>query len=110
MIQTKRFVMGAMLALVVLSTVPQNAPLAQEEQQIPTEQAQEMMMQTMMPMMIQAMFGAVLDFFSDPAVAEKEAIHARNFYEALIKRGYSKQEALAIVVGYGSPLQTFSSK
>ncbi len=46
----------------------------------------------------------LLDAYANPVVAEKEAAYLRNLYEALIKKGFSKDEALKIVIEHESPL------
>ena len=67
-------------------------------------------MQQMMPLMIQGMLNAMHQYYSNPEVAKIEAVHVRNFYEALIEQGFTPEEALQIVVGYGNPVSMGASK
>ncbi len=64
----------------------------------------------MMPLMIQGMLTAMHQYYSNPEVAKIEAVHVRNFYEALIEKGFTKEESLQIVVGYGNPVSVGSGK
>ncbi|NKB82073.1 MAG: hypothetical protein GKS05_09345 [Nitrospirales bacterium] len=63
-----------------------------------------------MPLMIQGMLTAMHQYYSNPAVAKIEAVHVRNFYEALLEKGFTAEEALQIVVGYGNPVSLGSNK
>ena len=65
-------------------------------------------MQAIIPPMAETMCGTFLDYFADPAVAEKQAAHSQNSYDALLARGFAKEDALAIVVGHGKSLFSFS--
>lgn len=48
--------------------------------------------------MLEEMYQINLNALTKPATAEKLATFTRNYYEALIKKGFSPQEALDIVV------------
>ena len=102
--KTARKIVAASIIILSIIFVDTNPVLAQEtEKKMSPEQAQAMMEQ-MLPM-VTMMFRIMLEFFADPRTAKMEAAHARNLYDALQKKGFSKEEALAIVVGYGNPLQ-----
>ena len=45
-----------------------------------------------------------LKIYASPIVAELEAEHFRNLYDSLLKKGFSKKEAMQIVVSQGSLL------
>lgn len=53
---------------------------------------------------IDSRYMQLLDAYANPVVAEREATYLRNLYEALIKKGFSKDEALKIVIEHESPL------
>ncbi len=86
-------ILGAMM-LVAGSFVAQ--PLhAQQNQQMPTEQ----MMGTMKILM-----KGMLEVYSSPDVTNAMASFCKNLYDALVKRGFTKEEALQIVVAQGNVL------
>ena len=86
----------------------QEAASTEEKQENGRQAMQEM--QQMMPLMIQGMLNAMHQYYSNPEVAKIEAVHVRNFYEALIEQGFTPEEALQIVVGYGNPVSMGASK
>lgn len=98
---------GIILTSVVLGNG--NIALAQATSEPMSPQEAQAMMQQMFPNMIRMMYGTVLEIIADPETAEMEAAHARNLYNALLKEGFSEDEALSIVIGYGNPLQGQSS-
>jgi hypothetical protein len=53
--------------------------------------------------MMQAMFEGTLKALERPAVVDRLAAFTRHYYEALIKQGFTKEEALQIVAGVGIP-------
>lgn len=53
---------------------------------------------------IDSRYMQLLDAYANPVVAEREAAYLRNLYEALIKKGFGKDEALKIVIEHDSPL------
>lgn len=72
-------------------------------------QQQEMMQQTMQAMtpffgqVMKAMMEAQLEILAQPGTAEKLATYTRNYYEALVRKGFSKEEALRIAMTVGFP-------
>lgn len=88
---------------------------AQEEQMTP-EQQQAMIQQqmdAMTPMfgqMMRAMMTATFDVLSQPESAEKLASFTRNYYDALIKKGFTKKEALNIAMSVGMPSMPMMQK
>ena len=54
--------------------------------------------------MMQAMFDGTLKALERPETVDRLAHFARRYYEALVKEGFSKEEALAIVAGAGIPV------
>jgi hypothetical protein len=64
----------------------------------------------MMGKMMEAMIEAQLTVISKPDSAEKMAQYVKNFYEALIKNGFSKEEAFKIVTSISIPSASLSTK
>jgi hypothetical protein len=67
-------------------------------------------MAPMMGKMMEAMIEAQLAVISKPDSAEKMAQYVKNFYEALIKQGFSKDEAFKIVTSVSLPSASLSTK
>jgi len=67
-------------------------------------------MAPMMGKMMEAMIEAQLAVISKPESAEKMAQYVKNFYEALIKHGFSKEEAFKIVTSISLPSASVSTK
>jgi hypothetical protein len=64
------------------------------------------MMQQMGPMMAQMAASSLegtLTTLAKPENAERLADFTKNYYDALIKRGFSKEQALQIVIAIGVP-------
>jgi len=57
----------------------------------------------MMGMMMKGMMKAMLELFSEPETAEKLATFTKNYYDALIRKGFTPEQALRIVIGQGMP-------
>lgn len=71
----------------------------------PMQQAMGMMSQ-MGPMyenMMQAMIDGTLKAMSKPENIDRMAAFTRQYYQALMKQGFTKEEALQIVAGAGIP-------
>jgi len=51
--------------------------------------------------MMQSMIEGTIKTFEKPETIERLARFSRRYYEALIKQGFSKEEALQIVAGAG---------
>jgi len=60
--------------------------------------------------MTEAMIEAQLSSAAQPQTAERIAAFKRNLYDALIKKGFAKSEALQIVIATGIPTATPTSK
>jgi hypothetical protein len=50
-----------------------------------------------------ATIDATLDVFVQPETADRLATFARNYYDALIAKGFTKDEAIVIVARFGFP-------
>jgi hypothetical protein len=57
----------------------------------------------MMARMTSAMMAATYDNLAKPETAQKLATFVRNYYEALIAKGFAKDEALRIAASVGLP-------
>ena len=79
-------------------------PPQQKDEMSPERMAQTMdMMAPMMGRVIQSMMEASLTYLARPEAAEKMATFTKNYYDALIAKGFSKEDALRIVMAHGIP-------
>ncbi|MBI1937831.1 MAG: hypothetical protein HYS25_06870 [Ignavibacteriales bacterium] len=82
---------------------------AQEQDTTKTETSSEsfenvqQMMGPMMGQMMTGMMNSMFDVLSDKSNAEKLAEFTKNYYDALINKGFSKEDALKIVISIGIP-------
>ena len=49
------------------------------------------------------MYGGIIDYLAQPETAVKLATFAKNYFDELLKRGFSREEALILVQGVGIP-------
>ena len=49
------------------------------------------------------MYGGIIDYLARPETAAKLATFAKNYFDELIKRGFTREEALLLVRGVGIP-------
>jgi hypothetical protein len=98
------------------SSLPAQQPSAPDSAQRGAQEAAAMMgpmMQQMAPMMGQmaAMtLEGTLTALAKPENAERLADFTKHYYDALIKRGFTKDQALQIVVAVGVPRPTPPSR
>ena len=103
------------ICLCVLILLFASVCLAQDQKMTP-EQQQAMIQQQMNAMtpmfgqMMRVMMTATFDVLSQPESAEKLASFTRNYYDALIKKGFSKDEALKIAMSVGMPSMPMMQK
>jgi len=62
------------------------------------------LMAPMMGRMTAAMMLGVLDVLNDPATVEKLATFNRRYFDALLGKGFTREEALRIVMAVGVPM------
>lgn len=62
------------------------------------------LMSPMMGKLVAASVSAVLDVLDKPATTEKLATFTRNYYDALVSKGFTKEEAMRIVLAVGVPM------
>lgn len=83
--------------------------LSEEKKELTPEQQQQMMQQAMSSMlpfmgqMVKIMMQVQLEVLSEPNTAEKLAAYTKNYYDALIKKGFTKEESLKITINMGIP-------
>ncbi len=53
--------------------------------------------------MMQSMMTGLLEVLSEPESAERLATFTRNYYEALVRRGFTAEEALRLTAAVGFP-------
>jgi hypothetical protein len=85
---------------------PAARPAARDTSGMPDVQQMMGMFNQMGPMyetMTRAMIEGTLKAFTQPENIERLAVFSRRYYEALIKQGFTKDEALQIVAGAGIP-------
>jgi len=89
---------GLVGAVLLLYTRP---ALAQQ----PTAEAVQMqqMMVPMMSQMAAVMLESTLTTLAKPENAERLADFTKNYYDALLKRGFTKEQALQLVAAIGMP-------
>ena len=91
-------------ALLLLTTT---AVIAQQPTTIPDSASMAQMagmfnqMGPMYESMMQSMVEGTIKAFEKPETIERLARFSRRYYDALIKQGFTKQEALQIVAGAG---------
>ena len=95
-----RFATIALTVLVVIALVPIDAGAQQKQ---PSQEEIMQMMGPMMSRMMEAMMQAMLAMMARPETADQLATFTRNYYEALVAKGFSKEEALRIVTSVGMP-------
>lgn len=66
-------------------------------------QLQAAMMSPMIGQMMQAMLRSTLAALADPQVTEQMATFTRNYFDALVAKGFTREEALRIVLAHGIP-------
>lgn len=57
----------------------------------------------MMQNMMEGMYASMFKVLAKPQTASQLAAFTRNYYEELVKKGFTKEEAFKIVVGMGFP-------
>ena len=105
MIQKKSIVIATIALVLFLTTIllPINGPAQEPKAQQPTQkEIQETIAQLMGPMM-EVMIEAMFTIMAKPENAERLATFTKNYYDALIAKGFSKEDALEIVTMTGMP-------
>jgi hypothetical protein len=91
------------------------APLAlsQQQQQKDPEPSMEEIMEGMLPMMralMTSMMQIQFEFLAEPKTGAQLAAFSRNYFDELVRLGFSRKEAFQLLLRMGMPsLPTFSS-
>lgn len=109
-----------MKQLLVAVALVLSLPIARAQEPPRTQPSPDQMRQIMdatmsamvpyMSKLMEAMIKTQLNVVSQRESAEKLAMYARNFYDELIKTGFTKQEALQIVTSIAIPTAAPPSK
>jgi hypothetical protein len=92
----------AFLLSAAITLIPIGAS-AQQGQRQPTQEEIMQMMGPMMGQMMEMMMESMLTVIARPETAQRLATFTKNYYDALIAKGFSKEEALEIVTSMGIP-------
>lgn len=55
---------------------------------------------------LEVMLVKMMEVYASPKMVEKQAEYYKNLYEALLKQGFTKEQALQIVIAQGSILSS----
>jgi len=93
----------------MLAFAQQPAPTPVPRDTSPAAQLQQMMgmfnqMGPMYEAMMKSMIEGTLKALAEPENVERMAAFTRRYYQALMKQGFTKDEALQIVAGVGVPV------
>ncbi len=103
-IRLKPIVVAIALALFVAFIImPIDATSQERKGKEPSSDEVMSMMGPMMSNMMQVMMESMLTTMAKPQTAERLATFTKNYYDALIAKGFSKEDALKIVVSVGIP-------
>jgi hypothetical protein len=83
---------------------------AQGQQPNPDAAQMQQMMVPMMSQMASVMLESTLTTLAKPENAERLADFTKNYYDALIKRGFTKEQALQLVAAIGMPRPMTASR
>lgn len=94
-----------LLSLIALSIflMPVQIKAQETQQKQPSQEEIMQMMGPMMGTMMENMMDTMFKVLAKPENAERLATFTRNYYEALIKKGFSKEEALQMAKTMGMP-------
>jgi hypothetical protein len=62
-------------------------------------------MQAQLTEMATKMIDGYLDYLAKPQTVKKLATFQKNYYDALIEQGFTKEQAFELVLRFGNPLQ-----
>ena len=106
----RRLTMGVLVAFGLLAGVAEGQQVQVDTTHPTAKQMREQMdsamgmMGPMMSQMAEATMAATLRALTKPEAAEQLATFSRNYYNALIKKGFTKDQALSIVMSVRVPL------
>jgi hypothetical protein len=99
---------GALLLALTATSAPAQQPSGRLGTMDPQALTQALVqMGPMYEVMTQSTIDGTLKAMERPENVERMAVFARRYYEALVKQGFSREEALQITAGAGSPAIRF---
>lgn len=108
---TRNQMSGAIMVCAALALAAPRVGAAQEPQPNDPQamiQQQMQMMGPMMGMMMEGMMESMLATLAKPQTAERLATFTKSYYDALVRKGFTKEEALRIVTAVGIPMPQMS--
>ena len=99
--------------LLALPCIAQEAPAQRQPTPEDMQKIMDATMGVMVPMMgrmSEVIIEAQLKFAAQPETAERIATFKKNLYDALLRKGFSKSDALQIVIATGIPSASPSAK
>jgi uncharacterized alpha/beta hydrolase family protein len=104
-IRFKKLAIGIVISLTVVSILilPVSTDAQDSQQKQPDQKEMMQMMGPMMSTMMENMMDTMFKVLAKLENAERLATFTRNYYDALIKKGFSKEEALQITKAVGMP-------
>ncbi|MGH7700714.1 MAG: hypothetical protein ACREMJ_09400 [Gemmatimonadales bacterium] len=108
---TRNAVAGAIMVCAAMALAAPRAAAAQEPQPDDPQAAMQQQMQMMGPMMgmmMEGMMESLLATLAKPQTAERLATFTKAYYDALVRKGFTKDEALRIVTAVGIPMPQMS--
>ena len=97
--------LAATFGLVMLSSLTTSAHAQNPPGQVPTDMV-EQQMKAMTPMvteMTRTTLRTSLEFYAQPSTARSLATFTKNYLDALVAVGFSRDEAIRIVAAHGLP-------
>jgi hypothetical protein len=95
---------GLVYALVAMTMLARPASAQQPSQPSPDVVQQQMAaMGPMMAQMTRAMLQSGLEFYAQPTTARSLATFSKNYLDALVAVGFTREEALRVVAAHGLP-------
>jgi archaellum component FlaG (FlaF/FlaG flagellin family) len=98
----KKVILIIAIILIAGSVIAGEKKMTPKKEQAEMQQAMQMM-GPMMGSMMESMFDTAFKVMAKPENADRLATFTKNYYDALISKGFSKEEALRIVVNMGMP-------
>ncbi len=102
----KRRSVGMLAGVVLAVMATGSVARAAEEAAEPNHEDFERQMQQAGPAMssmMSSMMGGMVEFLARPETAEGYAAFMKNYYDALIKKGFTEEQALRIIAETGIP-------
>lgn len=100
-LRTPILTLGFIGALSVATTAAAQQPAAQASADMIKQQTDAML--PMITQMTRATLQISLDFYAQPATARALATFSKNYLDALVAVGFTREEALRIVTAHGLP-------